>query len=110
MYELCVVLVSGASGGLLNAYLQDGGFKLPGFQILTDGTRILRPGFLGNVLIGLAAALVMWGLYGAPAPPATVHWQWAGHVAASLLAGVGGSRVLTDQIDKRLISTPPTGK
>jgi len=105
-----VVLISGGAGGLLNAFLQDGGFKLPGFQVLTDGTKILRPGFLGNVLIGLAAALVMWGLYGAPAPPPTVHWQWAGQVAASILAGVGGSRVLTDQIDKKLIAAPPTIK
>jgi hypothetical protein len=105
--ELSVVLISGALGGLLNAYLQDGGFKLPGFQVLTDGQRIFRPGFLGNILVGLAAAVVMWGLYGAPSPPASVHWQWAGHVAASILAGVGGSRVLTDQIDKKLISSPP---
>jgi hypothetical protein len=51
--------MSGALGGLLNAYLQDGGFKLPGFQVLTDGQRIFRPGFLGNVLVGLAAAVVM---------------------------------------------------
>ena len=102
-----MVLISGALGGLLNAYLQDGGFKLPGFQVLVDGQRIFRPGFLGNVLVGLVAAVVMWGLYGTPSPPAGVHWQWAGHVAASILAGVGGSRVLTSQIDKKLISGPP---
>jgi hypothetical protein len=99
--------MSGALGGLLNAYLQDGGFKLPGFQVLTDGQSIFRPGFFGNVLIGMIAAVVMWGLYGTPSPPAGVHWQWAGNVAASILAGVGGSRVLTNQIDKKLISSPP---
>jgi hypothetical protein len=102
-----VVLISGGLGGLANAILQDGGFKMPGFQILTDGTKILRPGFLGNVLIGFVTAVVMWGLYGAPAPPPTVHWQSAGQVAASILAGVGGSRLLTDQLDKKLSSKPP---
>src|ERR1700690_3278930 len=102
--------MSGALGGLLNAYLQDGGFKLPGFQVLSDDQKIFRPGFLGNVLVGLVTALVMWGLYGAPAPPAGVHWQWAGHVAASVVAGVGGSRVLTNEVDKKLVSTPPLTK
>ncbi len=99
--------MSGALGGLLNAYLQDGGFKLPGFQVLTDGQKILRPGFLGNVPVGLVAAVAMGGLYGTPSPPAGVHWQWAGHAAASIIAGVGGGRVRTNQVDKKLMSNLP---
>ena len=107
MTELLVVLISVTVGGLANAYIQDGGFKLPGFQTLADGERILKPGFIGNMFVGAIAAVVMWGLYGTPKPAAGVQWQWAGHVAASILAGVGGSRVLTAQVEKRVISSVP---
>ena len=107
MHELVVVTVSGLIGGLVNAYLQDGGFKLPGILRLANGQRLILPGFLGNMLVGMMTAVIMWGLYGAPNLPAGVHWQWASHTAASALAGIGGSKILTNEIEKKLISTPP---
>jgi len=107
MGEFLVVLVSGLIGGLVNALIQDGGFKLPGKVTLANNQVILLPGAIGNMLLGTVAAMIMWGLYGAPSPPPGVKWQWAGHVAASALAGIGGCKVLTNEIEKRLISTPP---
>lgn len=107
MTELTVVISSGVVGGLLNSYLQDGALDCPDSKRWRMAQRILKPGFIGNTFVGVAAALVMWGLYGAPKPAEGVHWEWAGHVAASILVGAGGRRVLTGEIEKRAISTTP---
>ena len=60
---LLAVFVAGAFGGVVNALLSDNGFLLPKFET-TDGAGLLRPGFLGNILIGGVAAAISWGLYG----------------------------------------------
>ena len=69
--------------------------------------KIWDPGFLGNILVGAVAAFVVWGLYGAPSPGRGVDWKLAGPVAGSLIVGIGGSRALTEEINKRLSSPAP---
>jgi hypothetical protein len=43
--------VAGAVGGVVNALMSDNGFVLP-----KTAHGIIRPGYLGNVLIGAVAA------------------------------------------------------
>ena len=60
----------------VNALLTDNGFVLPKY-VVADPARVWKPGFLGNVIIGAAAAFVTWGLYG----------RWAGAVIAGAPPG-----------------------
>jgi hypothetical protein len=60
---IALVVVMGALGGAINALISDNGFFLP-MEETKSGTRIWRPGFLGNMVIGSTAAFVSWGLYG----------------------------------------------
>jgi hypothetical protein len=101
-----IILGTGAIGGLINAYFADGGFVRPKKEEL-NGTIIWRPGWIGNFGIGGFAALVSWGLYG-PMASASITSNEPGTLTISALAGaillgIGGARVLTNEVDKRLL-------
>jgi hypothetical protein len=105
-----IVAGAGAVGGLVNAFLSDNGFVLPR-KDENAGRTILRPGFLGNVLVGAVAAAMSWGLYG-PAANLDILGRGEGTVTpvltisaffGALLVGVAGARVLSSEIDKRLL-------
>jgi hypothetical protein len=109
---LVVVFVAGALGGIINALMSDNGFVLPRSADTTDG-RIVRPGFIGNILIGGVAAVVSWGLYGpfaaypliggtVPAGAEAVMLSLSAFVGA-VLVGVGGARWLTNEVDKTML-------
>lgn len=102
-------MLAGACGGLLNAYFSDNGFVLP--RVETAGSMtVTRPGFLGSMLVGSVAAGVSWGLYG-PFAGVTIIGPGAGAdvslslsaLVGAVLVGIGGSRWLTDQVDKTLL-------
>src|SRR5438552_12181715 len=59
-----LVFVAGGVGGLVNALMTDNGFALPK-EVVVNDVSVVRPGFLGNILVGATAAYVSWGLYGA---------------------------------------------
>ncbi|HLZ80138.1 MAG TPA: hypothetical protein VKP04_00780 [Ktedonobacteraceae bacterium] len=106
---LLVVCAAGAIGGLVNALLSDNGFFLPATKQAGDLT-ILQPGFLGNMLIGLVAAGISWGLYGplgtAPvfgAMPASESFTLSALIGA-VLVGMGGARWITNIVDKKLLT------
>jgi hypothetical protein len=77
------------------------------------GARIWRPGWIANVVIGLSAAVVSWGLYGPYANDVLVGNQSSttpqnfvltlSSVVGAFLVGIGGSRYLTSQVDKNLL-------
>src|SRR5450755_571216 len=106
-----VVAGAGASGGLINALLSSGsGFSIQWPQ--KGKGDILQLGALGNVLLGIFAALITWGLYGplkdavllGPAPAG----QLSGNLAitawvGAALAGAGGARVISAELDKRFL-------
>ncbi len=109
---LVVVFVAGGIGGVINALMSDNGFVLPKSADTGEG-RIVRPGFLGNILIGGVAALISWGLYGpfaaypliggaAASGAEPVMLSLSGFVGA-VLVGVGGARWLTNEVDKSLL-------
>jgi len=112
---LLIVFAAGAVGGIVNALLSDNGFILPRPETVGQG-RIIRPGFIGNVVLGGVAACISWGLYGAfasayvaggPSPTGEGASQALGLTLSALvgavLVGVGGARWLTNEVDKTLL-------
>lgn len=105
--------LGGAIGGLVNALLSNNGFILPQSTPSAGGGTIWMPGVIGNVIIGIVAAVVSWGLYGSGAgvsmlSAVKVDLSWAGF-AAAILVGVGGSRWLSAEVDKQLLRDAAIG-
>jgi hypothetical protein len=72
-----VALALGGAGGALNALLSDRAHLLPSFVTLSPGgTRVVRIGLVGNVLIGGGVATSLW---------------WAVQAAGGTLSANGGA-------------------
>ncbi|MGO9268037.1 MAG: hypothetical protein ACLQBA_24630 [Candidatus Binataceae bacterium] len=107
LYAVGLIVGFGMVGGFFNALLTEQGLTLPGIDRNPGGHRILRLGFFGNVVTGGITAIVLAGLYsplGAveidAAQPVNLHLTLAS-LAGALLSGVGGARLLTQEVDKR---------
>lgn len=107
------ISAAGAVGGLVNALLTDNGFALPRTEKVGD-LSVYRPGMFGNVIVGIVAALISWGLYGPlatyniipdskdlPNQPEPTLNLFA--LVGAVLVGVGGARWLTNEVDKSLL-------
>lgn len=112
---LCVAMAGGL-GGVVNAIMSDGGFRLPRRQATTDGSLVtITPGWIGNVIIGAVAAAVSWGLYGPLASQIVVMVHASdngpkseasltlGSLMGAVIVGIGGARWLTNEVDKSLL-------
>lgn len=109
---LIIIFAAGAIGGAVNALLTDNGFILPR-PVEANGVKILRPGFLGNLLVSGVAASVSWGLYGPFAVSVIVGRSPDGappeigltvsSLVGALLVGIVGARWLTNEVDKKLL-------
>ena len=106
---LAIICAAGAMGELINALLSDNGFPLPRTQQV-DGLSIVRPGFRGNILIGIVASALSWGLYGPLSafelfnPPSTPVSFTLSSLVGAALVGVAGARWITNEIDKKLLT------
>ncbi len=104
---LGLILVAGGIGGLINSLINDKGLALPHAVPKGDGTSILLPGFIGNILIGTIAASVSWLLYG-PFNQSVVTDNAALTLAAlggAVLVGMAGSGWLSNAVDKNVYRT-----
>jgi hypothetical protein len=111
---LAVVSAAGAVGGVINALLTDNGFILPHPENTEHGN-IIRPGFVGNILIGAVAASISWGLYGPFAAALIIGPRPEGQpsipavglslsaLVGAVLIGVAGAKWLTNEVDKKLL-------
>ncbi len=63
LFVTAVIVFFGGVGGVINALLTENGFVTPKRE-RTPGRNILRPGFVGNILFGMAASFITWGLSG----------------------------------------------
>jgi hypothetical protein len=106
-WAILLIVAFGMGGGFINAFLNDQGLTLPTIDRLPNGRKIWRPGFGGNVLIGGVTAIILAGLY---SPLGTVEIGTShlppvhltiGSLAAALLSGIGGARLLTQEVDRR---------
>jgi hypothetical protein len=96
----------------VNALMTQEGLILPK-PMIVGGNTIYRLGFVGTIIIGIIAAFVSWGLYGpvanvdifassAAQQGQTISMTLATLVGA-ILVGIGGSRWLTNEVDKKLL-------
>jgi len=108
-----MIAIAGIIGGGINAMTSDNGFIMPAMEPSGDQTAIIRPGFIGNILAGIVAAIVSWGLYGAfstscligcTGTQAPVSLNFAAFVGA-ILVGISGARWLSNEADKKMLST-----
>src|SRR5581483_5107263 len=110
---LALISLAGAVGGLVNGLLDSNGFLLPCMQEV-NGLRILRPGFLGNLLIGIVAATLSWGLYGPLSATALFSAQSVSStftlssLVGAILIGIAGARWINTELDKKLLALAPT--
>jgi hypothetical protein len=105
---LLIVFAAGAAGGVINALITDNGFAMPKRD---DG--ILRPGWIGNSLVGGVAAAVSWSLYGPLAgmsilaitaeQSAATGTLTLSAIGGAILVGVAGARWLSNEVDKTLL-------
>jgi hypothetical protein len=99
---LLVVFGAGVVGGTINALISDNGFVLPRRM-----SGILRPGWLGNAMIGGVAAVVSWSLYGPQSARSILSWSSdslpLSAFGGAILVGVAGSRWLSNEVDKTLL-------
>src|SRR5258705_1422508 len=111
---LVVLGLGGIGGGLVNAFLAKEGFVLAHMETMPNGGRIWRPGFLGNALVGLVAAIVIAGMQSqlgavvllrttpVPDQPTTAFLLTIQGLVGAIVTGVGGARLLTAEVDKNL--------
>lgn len=95
------VFVGGMLGGLANAYITDKGLKGWYFDRTPGSATVWRPGCLGNMGIGVLAALVAW----APNAVAVTGFQSTAVVIAfadAVIVGLAGSRYLSIEAKNRL--------
>ena len=102
---LFLVSVAGAAGGVINALLTDNGFILPRRE-----SGVWCPGFLTNVLVGIAAAVISWAAYGSGASIDLANTTERTEVsfrltalAGAFLVGIAGARWITNEVDKQLL-------
>jgi len=108
-YAILLITAFGMVGGFINAFLTDQGLALPSLDQLPNVQKLLRPGFAGNVIVGGVTAIILAGLY-SPLGAVEIGTRTApnlhltiGSLSAALLSGIGGARLLTEEVQKRYI-------
>ncbi len=103
------IFAAGCIGGVVNAILA-GELQLPKLDTVAG---VYRPGWIGTVLVGGVAALVFWGLYGPMTSAVLIGGSPSDRAApilrvselfGALLSGIGGGRLLTSEIEKKLLA------
>ena len=101
LWIICIIVACGAGGGFVNVFIGDSGLHLPKIE-----TGVFLPGFIGIVLIGMAAALGSWAsmkgatLIGADARPLTLSTM---DIANAMLIGFGGAKWWKSEIEKDIL-------
>jgi hypothetical protein len=103
LYWALVPAIVGGAGGALNAVMTDDLRVLPSYlKTLAFGTSttILRPGLVGNVILGaVAAVLIVWGL---SESAARETWSFR-LLGASAFSGFVTARWASGEADKQLL-------
>ena len=93
----------GAIGGIVNCAIS-GEFNYPRFDA---AAKVWRPGWIGNVLVGAVASVVVWGIYGPLASFDLLTEEMAGvhltvaQLLTSLVIGLSGGKILTLMAEKQ---------
>jgi hypothetical protein len=100
---ILLIAACGATGGIVNCAIS-GEFNYPQFD---PAAKVWRPGWIGNVLIGAVASVVVWGIYGPVASFDLVNGKMAdvhltvAQLLTSLVIGLSGGKILTLMAEKQ---------
>jgi hypothetical protein len=101
-YLVLFVAGLGGIGGLANC-LVSGELSLPHID---RNTKTWRPGWVGNVIVGAVAAVVVWGIYGPFSSFDIIKSDFTqvsitiAQLLSSLVIGFSGGRILTSISEK----------
>ncbi len=90
LWIILIILACGAVGGFVNVFIGDSGLHLPRVE-----NGVWRPGYLGTVFVGIAAALASWAAAKSAmlvGPGATSLSLSTSDVASALALGFGGPK------------------
>jgi hypothetical protein len=97
----CIVTATlGAAGGLMKSILF-------GFEAWTydSTTKVWRPGWIGHLIIGAVASVVVWAIYGPFAGQSLTTKEsfpiTLAQAGGSLLVGIGGAEILRMLTERR---------
>jgi hypothetical protein len=100
---ILLIAACGAIGGIVNCAIS-GEFNYPRFD---TAAKVWRPGWVGNVLVGAVASVVVWGVYGPLASYDLLAGEMAGvhlpvaQLLTSLVIGLSGGKILTLMAEKQ---------
>jgi hypothetical protein len=100
---ILLIAAFGALGGTVNSAIS-GEFRVPQFDRVA---KVWRPGWIGNVLVGAVASVVVWGIYGPLASYDVLTGEMAGvhltvaQLLTSLVIGLSGGKILTLMAEKQ---------
>jgi hypothetical protein len=104
IWQIILLIAScGAIGGIVNCAIS-GEFNYPRFD---PAAKVWRPGWIGNVLVGAVASVVVWGIYGPLASYDVLTGEMAGvhltvaQLLTSLVIGLSGGKILTLMAEKQ---------
>jgi len=100
--KIAVILFAGATGGVANATLVDGGFKKGFRETLSNGQQIILLGWKGNVFIGAIAALIFWVTYGNIDMVEGKEMLRQG--VGAIVAGFAGGKLFTQEVERRIFA------
>lgn len=98
---LGLIFLLGGFGSLLSAFVGDNGWHLPKVE---EG--VFRPGYLGNMLVGSAAAVASWGMVRSALliGPGAIHLTFStSDLANALLIGFGGASWFKSQLERTIL-------
>jgi len=97
--------IAGAAGGVVNAWVSDNRFFWPSRIDASPRLRIVRPGLAVNAVIGAFASLIgVWAFTAAACAGLDVIAPDPLAVIGAVVVGTLVSRVVTDEVDKRLLT------
>ncbi len=100
-WVIAVIAATGAVGGFVNVFIGDSGLHLPRKE-----HEIWQPGFLGVVIVGIAAALGSWATLSASTlvgPNAAPLVLTTGDIANALVIGFGGAKWFKSESEKDIL-------
>lgn len=101
LWILWIIVACGAAGGFVNVFIGDSGLHLPKIE-----NGVFLPGFIGIVMIGMAAALGSWAsmkgavLIGVNTTSLTLSTS---DIANAMLIGFGGAKWWKSEIEKDIL-------
>jgi hypothetical protein len=93
MKEIYIPILCGILGGFVNCLLFEKGFVMP-IKLIQNNRKIIDIGFLSNLIMGMVASIIIWGLGANGFEPFKM-------IATCTLSGIGGGSLIINLLLKK---------